>query len=32
LQAEEKIVAADGGHWCWAIKEQHFADAEGILD
>lgn len=32
LQAEENIFAADGGPWCWAIKDQHFADAEGILD
>lgn len=32
LQAEEKIFAADGGAWCWAIKDQYFAAAEGILD
>lgn len=32
LQAAERIFAADGGPWCWAIKDQHFADAEGILD
>lgn len=32
LQAEEKIFAADGGPWCWAIKDQHFAAADGILD
>ncbi len=32
LQAEEKIFAADGADWCWAIRDRHFADAEGILD
>lgn len=32
LQADEKLFAADGGPWCWAIKDQYFADAEGILD
>ena len=32
LQADEKIFAADGADWCWAIRDRHFADAEGILD
>jgi hypothetical protein len=31
-QAEERLFAADGGEWCWAIKDRHFAAAEGLLD
>jgi Uncharacterised protein family (UPF0236) len=31
-QAEEKIFVADGGEWCWSIREKYFAGAEGILD
>lgn len=31
-EAEETIFAADGGEWCWSIRERYFADSEGILD
>lgn len=31
-EAEEKIFAADGGDWCWSIRERYFVDADGILD
>ncbi|MCA9071990.1 MAG: hypothetical protein KDA84_23845 [Planctomycetaceae bacterium] len=30
-EADEKIFVADGGEWCWSIRENDFA-AEGILD
>jgi hypothetical protein len=31
-QAAEKIFAADGGPWCWEIRETYFSAAQGILD
>jgi hypothetical protein len=31
-EAREKIFAADGGDWCWTIRQRYFADAQGILD
>lgn len=31
-EADEKIFVADGGEWCWSIRENYFAAAEGILD
>ena len=31
-EAEEKVFAADGGEWCWTIRQRYFADAWGILD
>jgi Uncharacterised protein family (UPF0236) len=31
-QAEEKIFAADGGEWCWTIRQQYFPEAAGVLD
>lgn len=31
-QAEEEIFAADGGDWCWTIRQTYFADASGVLD
>jgi len=31
-QARERVFAADGGEWCWSIRQEYFPDAEGILD
>lgn len=31
-QAREKIFAADGGEWCWTIRQKYFSDASGVLD
>jgi hypothetical protein len=31
-QAEERILAADGGEWCWTIHQTYFADSSGVLD
>lgn len=31
-EAAEKIFAADGGDWCWTIRDAYFADATGIVD
>lgn len=31
-QAAEKIFAADGGAWCWDIRDLYFSAAQGILD
>lgn len=31
-EADETIFAADGGEWCWSIRERYFGDSEGILD
>ena len=32
LEASEKIFAADGGAWCWDIRDEYFGAAQGILD
>lgn len=31
-QARQRLFAADGADWCWAIQRRYFADAIGILD
>ncbi len=31
-QAQDKLFIADGGEWCWSIREKYFAGSEGILD
>lgn len=31
-QAKEKLFVADGGGWCWDIRDWHFTEATGILD
>ena len=30
--AQEKLFAADGADWCWAIRDKYFADTETIVD
>lgn len=31
-EAKERIFAADGGEWCWEIRDRYFSHAVGILD
>lgn len=31
-EATEKVFAADGGDWCWDIRDRYFSAAVGILD
>lgn len=31
-EAKDKLFLADGGEWCWSIRDLYFAGADGILD